>query len=56
MPGYNATAAILKEAAESILCQTLQDFEFIIIDDASTDNSTAYLQVLQGDTLFRICR
>ena len=30
----------LREAIESVLCQTLNYFEFLIIDDASTDNST----------------
>jgi glycosyltransferase involved in cell wall biosynthesis/peptidoglycan/xylan/chitin deacetylase (PgdA/CDA1 family) len=29
----------LNEAIESALCQTLSNFEFLIIDDASTDNS-----------------
>jgi glycosyltransferase involved in cell wall biosynthesis len=38
MPVYN-TAIYLKEAIESILNQTFVDFEFIIIDDCSTDNS-----------------
>jgi len=34
----------LKEAIQSILDQTFQDFEFIIIDDASTDSSCAITQ------------
>lgn len=38
MPVYNA-GAYLVEAIESILDQTFTDFEFIIVDDASTDNS-----------------
>jgi len=38
MPVYNAEA-YLSEAIESILNQTFTNFEFIIIDDASTDNS-----------------
>lgn len=38
MPVYNAEA-YLKDAIESILNQTFTDFEFIIVDDASTDNS-----------------
>lgn len=38
MPVYNA-GPFLREAMESILCQTFADFEFLIMDDGSTDNS-----------------
>lgn len=38
MPVYNA-GKFLPEAIKSILCQTYNNFEFIIVDDASTDNS-----------------
>jgi glycosyltransferase involved in cell wall biosynthesis len=38
MPVYNAEKFV-GEAIDSILAQTMQDFEFLIIDDASTDNS-----------------
>lgn len=38
MPVYNAEN-FLKEAIDSILNQTFKDFEFFIINDASTDNS-----------------
>lgn len=38
MPVYNAEA-YLKDAIESILDQTFRDFELIIVDDGSTDNS-----------------
>ena len=38
MPVYN-TEKYLAEAIESILAQTLTDFEFIIIDDGSSDGS-----------------
>ena len=38
MPLYNASQ-YLREAIESILQQTFQHFEFVIINDGSTDNS-----------------
>ncbi|MEH7419509.1 glycosyltransferase, partial [Neobacillus drentensis] len=36
MSVYNTPEIYLKEAIDSILCQTFSDFEFIIIDDFST--------------------
>jgi len=45
MPVYN-TADYLAEAVDSILGQTFGDFEFLVIDDGSTDGSTALLQEL----------
>jgi glycosyltransferase involved in cell wall biosynthesis len=38
MPVYNA-ADYLAEAVQSILAQTFADFEFVIVDDGSTDRS-----------------
>lgn len=38
MPNYNC-ARFLRESIESVLAQTFSDFEFIIIDDGSTDDS-----------------
>lgn len=38
MPVYNA-AKYLREAIDSILAQTFGDFEFIVVNDASTDES-----------------
>jgi glycosyltransferase involved in cell wall biosynthesis len=38
MPVYN-TEKYLPESIESILNQSFKDFEFIIIDDCSTDDS-----------------
>ena len=38
MPCYNASA-YLREAIESVLSQSYQDWELIIVDDGSTDNS-----------------
>lgn len=51
MSTYNTPVPILKEAVESILHQTLPDFEFIIIDDASTDDSREYLSGLTDDRI-----
>ena len=47
MPTYNTEVSILKTAVESILNQTFRDFEFIIIDDGSTNNSVEYLNSLK---------
>jgi glycosyltransferase involved in cell wall biosynthesis len=43
MPVYNCSA-YLREAIESILDQSFKDFEFIIINDGSTDNSKAIIK------------
>lgn len=43
MPVYNA-ATYVAQAVESILTQTFTDFEFLIIDDGSTDRSLSILQ------------
>lgn len=38
MPVYNG-GSFLKNAIESVLCQTISDFEFIIINDGSVDDT-----------------
>jgi glycosyltransferase involved in cell wall biosynthesis len=43
MPVHNALP-YLDEAIESILAQDFEDFEFVILDDASTDGSTERLR------------
>jgi glycosyltransferase involved in cell wall biosynthesis len=43
MPVYDNPERYLREAMDSILKQTLSDFEFIIVDDASTDGTARVL-------------
>jgi len=43
MPVYNGDK-FLRHAIESVLTQTFSDFELIIIDDASSDNSAAIIK------------
>lgn len=43
MPAYNAEK-YLREAIDSILAQTFTDFEFIIINDGSTDSTKEIIQ------------
>lgn len=43
VPNYNH-AKFLKQRIDSILSQTFQDFELILLDDASTDDSVSILQ------------
>jgi glycosyltransferase involved in cell wall biosynthesis len=42
MPVYNGTA-YLRQAIDSILAQTFTDFEFIILNDGSTDDSASVI-------------
>jgi glycosyltransferase involved in cell wall biosynthesis len=46
MPVYNGEEYI-REAIDSILCQTFADFEFLVIDDGSTDNSLEIINSYQ---------
>ena len=46
LPTYNTPVPLLREAVDSILNQTFRDFEFIIVDDGSTNESVAYLEGL----------
>jgi CMP-N-acetylneuraminic acid synthetase len=44
----------IKQAVESVLNQTLEDFELIIIDDGSTDNSREIIETYQSNPKIRI--
>lgn len=54
MPVFNEEK-YLHEAIDSILHQTFDRFEFIIIDDASTDNSLAVIQSYSDERIVLIC-
>jgi glycosyltransferase involved in cell wall biosynthesis len=54
MPVYNGEQ-YLQDAIESILRQTFSDFEYIIVDDGSTDKSLALIKAYQ-DRRIRLIR
>jgi len=50
IPTYNRLH-VLPRALDSVLAQTFQDFEIIIVDDASTDATAAYIDSLDEPRL-----
>src|SRR6266849_1262625 len=48
IPSYNH-ACFLRQRIESVLVQTYQDFELILLEDCSTDESRAILSEYAGD-------
>ena len=50
MSAYNAEKYIA-EAVKSILCQIFRDFEFIIINDGSTDNTSSIIKKIKDDRI-----
>ena len=55
MPTYNTPREFLENAIQSILRQTYGDFEFIIVDDCSTDDTEEYLRSI-ADSRIRVIR
>ena len=54
LPCYNA-AETLEDALKSLVCQTLQDFEVVAVDDGSQDESLKILRAWQRrDAHFRV--
>lgn len=53
VPNYNH-ARFLRQRIDSILAQTFQDFELILLDDCSTDESRSILSSYAGDPRVRI--
>lgn len=49
MPVYNTKEEYLREAIESVLGQTFDDFEFIIINDGSTDKNVEKVVLSYND-------
>ena len=54
MSVYN-TASFLRESIESILAQTFTDFEFLIIDDCSTDSSREIIRSYSDPRIRLFC-
>ena len=50
IPTYNREAT-LKRAVESVLNQTYTDFELIIVDDGSTDNTRQLVENIHDDRI-----
>ena len=55
MANYN-NAAYVGEAIRSVLNQTFENWELIIVDDASTDNSIKKIQLFLNDKRIRLLR
>jgi len=53
MAVYNA-ARFLRQSVESVFAQTFADFELVVIDDASADNSLAILESFQDPRILII--
>ncbi len=54
MLNYKTPVEYLHDAIESILNQTLQDFELIIVDDGSLDESTKYIKSVKDPRIIVI--
>ncbi|MXX11288.1 MAG: glycosyltransferase [Nitrospira sp. SB0677_bin_15] len=50
LPTYNGTTRFVERAISSILNQTFRDFEMIVVDDASTDQTLALIRTLIPST------
>lgn len=54
MPVYNTKEKFLRKAVESILKQSFKDFEFIIINDASTNNAEEVIKSYHDDRIIYV--
>lgn len=51
IPAYNSAAKV-KQAIESVLAQTYNDFEIVVIDDGSTDNTESIVRAFGDRVLY----
>src|SRR5438477_12446712 len=55
MPAYN-TGTIIGSAIESVLAQTRGDFELIVVDDGSTDDTSVRVERYLSDRRVQLIR
>lgn len=55
MPAFN-TASTIGIAVRSVLAQTLPDFELLVVDDGSTDDTAGVVEAMLGDERIRLLR
>ena len=54
IPVYNG-AETIKQAIESVLSQTMSDFELVIVDNASTDNTVDLVKSVDDTRMMKSC-
>jgi len=55
IPTYNR-ATLVKEAVESVLAQTFRDFEVIVVDDGSIDNTRSVIETMDDNRIRYFCK
>lgn len=55
MPMYNA-APYLRACIDSVLSQSFKDFEFVIVEDGSTDDSVRIVESYYNDSRIRLIK
>jgi glycosyltransferase involved in cell wall biosynthesis len=55
IPAFNS-ALFVEDAIRSVLAQTMQNFEIVIVDDGSTDNTADVVKALASERVRYICK